>query len=639
MGKNYTFLLTFACLFLSSPLLAQQPEAFQFTGSNFIVGQDPIEASGEFTVEFWAFVPSTSMDANAHQLISEGQPGITFYVGYGPDGFIYVGDAWGNTGVKMPFDTWTHFAVTYDDNSFITSLYLNGVLQTTTNSFGFEDGNPLTIGISADLTTTTPFVGAIQNVAVNDLPRSAAQIKADMFNPDLSDTHLTMFYSMNVANEASTTTVTNTSYTGNSEDGTINGDNGSNSYMASPVQFSSNALAFDGVNAAVTIPGNNAYDLSSTTGGTIELWVNPTTLSSDFATLLGNRGNNTVHYSIHLSSTQVGLDMGSGVNAINLPDTLTPTGVWHHMAFVNTGSLTNVYINGNLLGPIPGSFGSATLQQLTLGQALTPGANETAFNGSLDEVRIWNTQRTAADIQGNMNNTLAGTETGLVAEFGFDEGVPGGNNAGLTTSLDNSPTGNEGTLSPSFALSGTTSNFILHTLSSVPLPLTLTRFTANRDDNQSVLQWETAQEQNTLDFVVEHSTDGKTYTPIGIVDAAGNSTSARDYGFTDRTPQPNANYYRLKQTDINGQFTYSPVCVVNFPVSGQLIWYATGAASVEVYYSQGNNEVYTLVDASGRLLKEGQLSGGKTQISGLPAGIYFVRIATNTGPLVTKIIL
>jgi hypothetical protein len=78
---------------------------------------------------------------------------------------------------------------------------------------------------------------------------------------------------------------------------------------------------------------------------------------------------------------------------------------------------------------------------------------------------------------------------------------------------------------------------------------------------------------------------------------------------------------------------------VNFPVSGQLIWYATGAASVEVYYSHGNNEFYTLVDASGRLLKLGQLSGGKTQISGLPAGIYFVRIATNTGPLVTKIVL
>ena len=643
MGKTFTYLLTSVCLFLSLPLLAQQPEAFKFTGTNYIVGQDPINASGEFTVEFWAFVPSSSEDGNAHQIIAEGEPAVdgnqpvTFYVGYGPDGFIYVGDTWGNTGIKMPFDTWTHFAVTYDDNAFLTSVYLNGVLQIATNNFfGFEDGNPLTIGTSADLTAPL-FTGAIQDVAVYDAPRSGAQIKADMFSPNLSDGSLTMFYSMNDPEE---TTVTNTSLAGNSQNGTIFGDgtDAANSYAPSPVQFSSNALTFDGANAAVAIPGNNAYDLDPTNGGTIELWVNPTTLSSNFSTLLGNRGNGTVRYSIHLSSTQVGLDMGSGVNAINLPDTLTPTGVWHHMAFVNTGSVTNVYINGNLLGSISGSFGTATLQQLTLGQAVNASGNETAFNGSLDEVRIWNTQRSPTDILANMNNTLTGTETGLVAEFGFDEGVPGGNNTGLTTTLDNSSTGNFGTLQ-SFALAGTNANFVLHTLTSVPLPLTLTRFTANRDNDASVLQWETAQEQNTLDFVVQRSSDGQTYSSIGTVAAAGNSNSARNYEFTDQTPQPNANYYRLKQTDIDGTFTYSPVNVVNFPVSGQLIWYATGAASVEVYYSHGNNEFYTLVDASGRLLKLGQLSGGKTQISGLPAGIYFVRIATNTGPLVTKIVL
>ena len=643
MGKTFTYLLTSVCLFLSLPLLAQQPEAFKFTGTNYIVGQDPINASGEFTVEFWAFIPSSSEDGNAHQIIAEGEPAVdgnqpvTFYVGYGPDGFIYVGDTWGNTGIKMPFDTWTHFAVTYDDNAFLTSVYLNGVLQIATNNFfGFEDGNPLTIGTSADLTAPL-FTGAIQDVAVYDAPRTAAQIKADMFSPNLSDGSLTMFYSMNDPEE---TTVTNTSLAGNSQNGTIFGDgtDAANSYAPSPVQFSSNALTFDGVNAAVAIPGNNAYDLDPTNGGTIELWVNPATLSSNFATLLGNRGNGTVRYSIHLSSTQVGIDMGSGVNAINLPDTLTTTGVWHHMAFVNTGSATSVYINGNLLGSISGSFGTATLQQLTLGQAVNASGNETAFNGSLDEVRIWNIPRSPTDILANMNNTLTGTETGLVAEFGFDEGVPGGNNSGLTTTLDNSSTGNFGTLQ-SFTLAGTNANFVLHTLTSVPLPLTLTRFTANRDNDASVLQWVTAQEQNTLDFVVQRSTDGQTYSSIGTVAAAGNSSSARNYEFTDQTPQPNANYYRLKQTDIDGTFTYSPVNVVNFPVSGQLIWYATGAASVEVYYSHGNNEFYTLVDASGRLLKLGQLSGGKTQISGLPAGIYFVRIATNTGPLVTKIVL
>ncbi|HEX3934060.1 MAG TPA: LamG domain-containing protein, partial [Puia sp.] len=212
MRKNFTFLATSACLFLSLPLLAQQPQAFKFTGTNYIVGQDPIDASGEFTVEFWAFVQGG--DGSAHQLIAEGQPGTTFYVGYDGSGIIDIGDTWGATGIPMPFDTWTHFAVTFDQNTFITSLYLNGVLQiASTNFFGFEDGNPLTIGTSADL-TALPFTGAIQNVAVYSLPRSAAQIKTDMFNTNLGDATLTMFYSMN---DPDGTTITNTSLTGNSE--------------------------------------------------------------------------------------------------------------------------------------------------------------------------------------------------------------------------------------------------------------------------------------------------------------------------------------------------------------------------------------------------------------------------------------
>jgi hypothetical protein len=237
----------------------------------------------------------------------------------------------------------------------------------------------------------------------------------------------------------------------------------------------------------------------------------------------------------------------------------------------------------------------------------------------------------------NMGNTLTGTETGLVGEFGFDEGVPDGNNTGLSTTLDNSTTGNNGTLQ-FFALSGTTSNFNLHTLNAVPLPLTLTGFTANREDDESYLQWETAQEQNTLDFVVQRSSDGLNYSAIGTVDAAGNSTTARNYSFADRAPLPNANYYRLKQTDIDGSFTYSPVCVVNFPTTAQLIWYSTGPAAATVEYTRGNSEYYSLLDASGRLLRSGQLANGKTQFSGLPGGIYFVRIMTSSGPLVTKII-
>ena len=92
---------------------------------------------------------------------------------------------------------------------------------------------------------------------------------------------------------------------------------------------------------------------------------------------------------------------------------------------------------------------------------------------------------------------------------------------------------------------------------------------------------------------------------------------------------------RLKAADENGQFTYSTVRVVNFPATNGLIWYGTGPHSAEVMLQQGNNELYNVTDATGRLLRSGQLIGGKTEVSGLPAGIYFVKV----GALCVRILL
>ena len=79
----------------------------------------------------------------------------------------------------------------------------------------------------------------------------------------------------------------------------------------------------------------------------------------------------------------------------------------------------------------------------------------------------------------------------------------------------------------------------------------------------------------------------------------------------------------------------------NFSSSAkQLIWYATGYKAAEVCLIQGSNEWYTLTDVSGQTLRQGQLSGGKTDISGLPAGLYIVKVLTATGQaLTTKVLL
>ncbi len=81
-------------------------------------------------------------------------------------------------------------------------------------------------------------------------------------------------------------------------------------------------------------------------------------------------------------------------------------------------------------------------------------------------------------------------------------------------------------------------------------------------NEQTLISWATEQEINTQKFDIEHSTDGRTFVKIGTVAAAGNSGSRSMYSFTDLQPANGFNYYRIKQTDLDGKYIYSAVVSV-----------------------------------------------------------------------------
>lgn len=96
-----------------------------------------------------------------------------------------------------------------------------------------------------------------------------------------------------------------------------------------------------------------------------------------------------------------------------------------------------------------------------------------------------------------------------------------------------------------------------------PLPIELVDFTASPINNEMVqLDWQTASEMNNDYFTVERSSDGNFWTPITRVDGAGNSTELLDYTMNDENPLVGLSYYRLKQTDFNGDFIYSKIRAV-----------------------------------------------------------------------------
>lgn len=95
-----------------------------------------------------------------------------------------------------------------------------------------------------------------------------------------------------------------------------------------------------------------------------------------------------------------------------------------------------------------------------------------------------------------------------------------------------------------------------------PLPVTLLSFTAQRDVNVNLIKWSTSQEINSHHFVLERSSDGRNYTAITQVPAAGNSNDTRYYSFTDNNPGIGINYYRLQMVDIDNSSKYSAIRIV-----------------------------------------------------------------------------
>lgn len=113
-----------------------------------------------------------------------------------------------------------------------------------------------------------------------------------------------------------------------------------------------------------------------------------------------------------------------------------------------------------------------------------------------------------------------------------------------------------------FTLASTTSNN--------PLPIELVNFEAIPNETEVNLVWATASEKNNDHFSLERSADGKTFTELVQIPGAFNSSILKNYNWNDVRPLSGYSYYRLRQVDENGDFTYSPVRSVLFAAKDPL---------------------------------------------------------------------
>ncbi len=188
------------------------------------------------------------------------------------------------------------------------------------------------------------------------------------------------------------------------------------------------------------------------------------------------------------------------------------------------------------------------------------------------------------------------------------------------------------------------SRFTLGTISKLvtPLPITMVSFTAETTDHRTVeLNWETASETSNDYFTVEKSQDLHSWTTVATVPGAGNSNSLLKYTSTDQFPAQGVNYYRIRQTDFDGKFTYSDIRSVLLEQGAEITLFPNPAKET-VIVNRGNNATILISNALGQTINlEQVISDNTTQfaVSGLPAGTYFVTILENNEKVNKKLIV
>lgn len=171
-----------------------------------------------------------------------------------------------------------------------------------------------------------------------------------------------------------------------------------------------------------------------------------------------------------------------------------------------------------------------------------------------------------------------------------------------------------------------------------PLPVELINFTATLSKNNDVkLNWQTASEINNDFFSIERSNNGIDWEERTRIIGAGNSSTLLNYSASDINPYSNVSYYRLKQTDFDGQFKYSEIISVNIntDTGTQVMVYPNPTENqITLVGSLSELEQVKIYNALGQDVTEftKQIASDKSKLmidlSSLNEGLYYIKTKT-----------
>lgn len=178
-----------------------------------------------------------------------------------------------------------------------------------------------------------------------------------------------------------------------------------------------------------------------------------------------------------------------------------------------------------------------------------------------------------------------------------------------------------------------------------PLPVTLVNFNAVPVEGEVNLTWVTTEEINNDYFTVERSVYGESWSEFAVVNGFGNSNDVIEYQTTDNAPLNGQSYYRLKQTDFNGDVHYSNIVAVNISVVTVGVYPnpVSSGNPVHVNFSTADDVHLVLTDIAGNTLLNEVIDSmdGTYDIStsGLSAGVYFLEVSSNGDRTVKRVVV
>lgn len=174
-----------------------------------------------------------------------------------------------------------------------------------------------------------------------------------------------------------------------------------------------------------------------------------------------------------------------------------------------------------------------------------------------------------------------------------------------------------------------------------PLPITLAYFGASVEKDAVLIEWQTMEEENNDYFLIERSVDAVNFETIAKVAGAGTAHEIQFYELRDAAVvyQKGVYYYRLKQVDFDGNFTYADVVAVeiNKSIDFELTRVFPNPASEQINVllnlESSHQTQVTILDMTGRVLLEQAINNEILGVQNIPlniadlqSGCYIVRV-------------